>query len=337
MSKHAKRSLALFLMILLLSAALPSAAALAPGLPSLSRADSLAMAGFMQKNRALLDGRDLYTLDYDARNRPVLAHYRLYNFHVSECLVLAEDCVPQWLCLLGGRVYYINHENGGVLESVDPEGSDRRFLRAGPCSWLSARDGRLFYCREDGFFCSMIPGDTVETIILNKRCFYPWLLDSDTLIYQDDADGERLHLRRLSTGEEHTLTADAAYAPLIWGGQIWYTGSDGLHSVLPDGSRYRSYELPPVCGPAEFLPWEESLWVRCLTEEQGIHQWSASLTGGSNTPLYSAERGYRLCEWMDIRYRVDSLYQPDGRIRGFLLTDAAGNTLRYWMGQEIPE
>ena len=335
MYRAVRQGLALLCLLLLLILSSPRAAALSPALPALSRVEELTMAGFMQENRALLEGRDLYTLDYDANSRPVLARYRLYNLHVSDWNVLAEDCVPRWLCLLGGQLYYINGQNGGVLESVDPATGARRYLRAGPCSWLSAREGRLYYCREDGRFCSMVPGEPVETVLVDARCFYPWLLDADTLLYQDGDDGERLHLRRLSTGEDRALTDEAAYAPLVWGGRIWYTGEEGLRSVLPDGGGRQAYPLPPIRGAAEFLPWGESLWVRCRTEENGLlRQYSVSLTGGAQ-PLYSAERGYRLCDYLGERYRVDALYQPDGRIRGFVLTDNAGNTLRYWMGKEI--
>ena len=334
MEKTVRQGLALLILLLLLISLPQSAAALSPGLPALSRAEELAMATFMQENRALLEGRDLYTLDYDAHSRPVLARYRLYNFHVSDCTVLAEDCVPRWPCLLGGQLYYINGQNGGVLESVDLSSGERRYLRAGPCSWLSARDGRLYYCREDGRFCSMVPGEAVESVLVDTRCFYAWLTDEDTLLYQDGDDGEQLHLRTLSTGEDRVITDEAAYAPLVWGGRVWYTGKDGLRSVLPDGSDRRTYPLPPVRGAAEFLPWGDSLWVRCLTEDNGLRQYSASLTGGTDV-LYSAERGYRLCDYLGLRYRVDTLYQSDGRVRGFVLTDNAGNTLRYWMGEEI--
>ena len=325
--------LLLLLLCCLLGLLWPAEARAQDAFPDLTEAESLEMASFMQKNRALLQGWYLYTLDYDSDARPVLARYRLYNGHAAGYTVLAEACVPQWLCQLDGRLYYINQENGGVLESVAADGSDRQYIRAGPCSWLSTRDGLLYYCREDGRFCSMVPGATVESVLVDDRCFYAYLLDSDTLLYQSDSDGERLHLRSLSSGADRALTEGVAYAPLVWGGRLWYTGADGLHSQLPDGSDRRGYALPPLSGAAELLPWGQSLWVRGLTEDGGLRQWSASLTG-DGTVLTSAERGYRLCEFQSARYRVDALYQLDGRVRGFVLTDFAGNTLRYYMGQE---
>ena len=55
------------------------------------RAESLAMANYLCKNRALLTGEYLYTLDFDAELKPVLGRYRVVDNTLREFTVLVED------------------------------------------------------------------------------------------------------------------------------------------------------------------------------------------------------------------------------------------------------
>lgn len=62
------------------------------------------MASFMNKNRALIYESALYTFDFDGEYRPVLARYT----PDGESVILADDCVPEFLLALDGRLYYVN-------------------------------------------------------------------------------------------------------------------------------------------------------------------------------------------------------------------------------------
>lgn len=48
-----------------------------------------------------------------------------------------------------------------------------------------------------------------------------------------------------------------------------------------------------------------------------------------------AYSGYRLCDFVGEACRVDAAYDPDGRLRCFVLVNEAGGELRYFGGKVL--
>lgn len=292
-----------------------------------SREETERMIRFMSANRAFLSDGRLYTLGFDENYLPLLVSYGYEDNALSDRAVLAGDCVPEYLCMADGRLYYINAQAGYALESIALDGSDRQVLREGPCSFLQLYEGGLYYCNEDGAFLRAGLDGSGETVILEKSCFYPYLADG-MLLYQD-GESEHLRLRWLDDGTDIELTGHAVYAPVVFGERIYYTGRDGLMSMGLDGMDGDALPVPSLQGALEFYLSGDGLMARGVTDEDGLRQWTLALDGTADSPEYAQERGYLRCDYAGDGYRIDTVYNADGRLRCFLLTAPDGSTIEY--------
>ena len=66
----------------------------------------------------------------------------------------------------------------------------------------------------------------------DKEVYYPYPVNEDWVIYQDDADGETLHLTYLPTGFDKKLQKDVHLPPVIDGSTLWYITGDGTNNNL---------------------------------------------------------------------------------------------------------
>ncbi len=296
-------------------------------LPSLSLEESQAMARFLNANRVLLAEDRLFCYDFDEDWSPVLASYRWEDGALSDYTVLARGCVPEYLCRADGWLYYIERSSGAV-ERVPEQGGDRQLVRAGPCRWLSLRDGILYFCDQTGRFLSLDPARHQETLLLEGPCGVAWPLDG-AILYRSERDGGRLYLHRLADGSDLALSAEAAGSPLLWEDRLWYCGGGALHSLDLDGQDPRVYALPETDGALELLPEEQGLSLRGIRELNSPVQW----VGGPEGPFLQQARGYQSCDWLGGGLRVDTVYEPDGRIRCYLLQDEKGSHLSFLAGR----
>lgn len=300
-------------------------------LPRLSPAQSRAMADFMGRNRALIAGDRLYTFEFDPEYRPVLGSYRLEDGLLSDFRILAEDCIPEYLALREGRLYYRNGVNES-LEAVNTDGKNRKVLLPRPCDYLQVTENELRYRREDGCYCRAALDGSGEQVLIQGDCYYPYSLGS-LILYQDNARGERLCLLDTETGVERLLTQGAAWAPLLLGERLYYTEAEGLRSLELSGEGERAYPLPAFSGAAELLPQGERLLIRVLEDgADSLRQWS----GSPEAATWTMEEGsYRLRDFCG-DWSVDTLYQADGRVLAFQLLSPEGPVCRYLGGQILP-
>lgn len=285
------------------------------------------MIRFMSANRALLDGGRLYSLGFDENYLPLLVSYSLTDGALSDWTALAGDCVPEYLCTAAERLYYINAEAGNAIESIALDGSDRQVLHEGPCSFLQIYEDCLYYCDENSFLCRAGLDGSAETVVLEKSCFYPYLTGS-MLIYQD-GESEHLRLRWLEDGTDIELTGHAAYAPVVIGERIYYTGKDSFMYMELDGMDGDILPIPALQGAVEFYLSEGSFLARGVTDEDGLRQWTLALDAWDTAPEYAQERGYSRCDYAGGGYRIDAVYHADGRLRCFLLTAPDGSAIEY--------
>lgn len=295
-----------------------------------SAEESMEMARYMSANRVFVSGDAIYTLDFDENFQPVLASYRRQGDGLSDFCILVRDCVPEWLCLYENCLYYVNLFANGYIEACELSTGLRSVLVESPSSYLSVRDGRLYYCDERGYFCSAGLDGRDERVILNKSCCYPWFL-GEALIYQDENDGERLHLYWPADSTDIVLSPERAYAPLVLGEKLIYSVEGAIRAMNIDGYDPEGYLTPALTGAAELI-YEHGVWkLRGLSDGYGIEQWCLELTGGS---VENCDPGlYRWCDFIDSNYRVDAVYFPDGRLRDFELIGADGSITRYLSGK----
>lgn len=83
-------------------------------------------------------------------------------------------------------------------------------------------EDKLYFTDENNQLCSMdLNGKNKETI-LDKEVYYTYVLPNDTVIYQDDADNESLHIYSLETKEDVKMNDAVSHYPIICGEHIYY-------------------------------------------------------------------------------------------------------------------
>lgn len=299
-------------------------------LPQFEGEESARMACYMAANRALVDGETLYTLDFDALFRPVLARYQLSETGLSGYEILAEDCAASYLCLYQDALYYLSE---GRIERLNLSDGEREVLVEGPCLSLQLADGMLYYRDAQGSFCRIRPDGSSQTVLLRQPCDYAYVL-GELLLYQSETDGLRLHLRELDGTRDELLSEEPAYAPLLLGPWLYYSSVGSLVRMDAATRETRSFDLPPLRGEAEFFCSPEDWVARIGLDDGGVGQ--ALLTLGEEARLsLCGYQGYRLCDFVSETLRVDAMYEADGRLRCFALC-AYGRELRYFGGALLP-
>lgn len=299
-------------------------------------AASLRMASFMGANRALIHGDRLWCFDYDENAFPVLACYTLTDDVPEDFTILQTGCVPEYICMEGDRLYYINDNGSSSLESIRIDGGDRQVLADEPCDFLQICEGELYFCDAAGRFCKAALDGRGLQVLIDDVCCYPFVFDGRVL-YQSGKDGESLHLLTLEDGTDRKLTSTVSYAPVIIENMLYYTqktdeGSRICGLELESGAA-QVFDSPLIQGAAEFIPEPGQGWtVRAVPADARLEQSSiplAELDGGAwRQGGYS---GYRLCDWAG-EQRVDAFYENGGRLRSFVLVSADGRETEYMAG-----
>ena len=310
-------------------------ATLAPVLtfPRTTRADALAMTNLMSVNRFLLIEDTLCGLDVDAAGAPRLVVWQLTDGQLSDCRTLAEGVAPEWLCQSGEILYWSNAAANGRLERMDlaAESPAAEILLDEHCSFLQVVEDTLYFCDSAQRFCRLTAEGDAE-VLIETAVWYPYL-HGGVLLYQNAGDGETLHLREFSTGEDRRLNDVASYAPLCLDKVIWYSQRSGDGCVLASldlrsgrGERYDSFTFR---GEAQFLRDGGKWCVRLFDFSPAITQLSGPLTGPWQEAVGDL---YRMCDCLGEELRVDALYQKDGRLFCFALVNAEGQEQRFVSG-----
>lgn len=154
----------------------------------------------------------------------------------TEARILDDDISPAYMLTYDGYIYYVRYSNRDEsvsIAKIKPDGTELSLLYEGEdCDFLQTVGGRLYFTDENHCFVSTdMDGDDIQTVI-DREVFYPYFLDDDIIIFQDEADGESLHLCSLSEEYDIKLNDMASYSPVICGNQIYYLGRVDAGSEL---------------------------------------------------------------------------------------------------------
>lgn len=296
----------------------------------LSEEESRAMAMVLNANRVLLGDEVLFCYDFDEDWKPVLARYRWKDGELSGFAVVAEGCVPEYLCRTGSKLYYIDRSSG-ALERVSEWGGKREVLNAGPCRWLCLRQGLLYFCDREGRFLSLDPKTREETELLAGPCAFAYPLEG-AILWQDAAE-RGIFLTDTVNQVTRQLSRGPVGAPLLLEDRLWFYCAGAVHGLSLEGDSPKVYWVPETDGAVELLPESGGLLLRGIRETKGTAQWS----GAPHGPFRFLPRGYRVCDWLGDGLRVDTVYEPDGRILCYELRDGEGRELRFLAGNVEPE
>lgn len=76
---------------------------------------------------------------------------------------------------------------------------------------------------------------TNQISIIDKAVYFPFVFN-DMIIYQDDADGETIHICDLDGGNDRRITSLPSYYPVYDGEFVYYVADNTIHRVLLDGT-----------------------------------------------------------------------------------------------------
>ena len=97
-------------------------------------------------------------------------------------------------------------------------------LYRGTCDYLFLRGDRLYFTDADNHLLSMSPdGKNLSQVVADREIFLPYLISDDLLLYQDDRDGESLHLRNLTTGEDRQIASGRVYEYVLTGTELYFS------------------------------------------------------------------------------------------------------------------
>lgn len=119
----------------------------------------------------------------------------------------------------------------------------------GDCNSMQIVGDKIYYTDGDCHLCTMnLKGENSEKR-LSKAVYYPYVLPNDTVLYQDDADNESLHIYNLKTEADVKLNDETSYSPLIYGDYVYYV-------TQPEEESYVFNRLNLYSGNVETAPGE---------------------------------------------------------------------------------
>ncbi|MBQ6755825.1 MAG: DUF5050 domain-containing protein [Oscillospiraceae bacterium] len=198
-----------------------------------SPAESARMNNFVNGGYYAFEGDTTYGRFFSSDYSDVLARVDFKKdgtFADVESSVVLDTCCPTCLTVIGGDVYYIR--DGMSICKVPKSGGEVELVVYDAVDYLQEVGGRLFYCNSDYRLCSAELDGSGERVVFDREVYYPYFVNDEWFIYQDDADGESIHLRHLESGEDVTLSPTSTYSPIIYGKYLYCTAEQGADRVL---------------------------------------------------------------------------------------------------------
>lgn len=202
-------------------------------IPDFSSGESMEMSVFSNGGHYAYDGR-LYGnfLTEDGEYLSFGAAEDIESGVAPRARSLDSAAYATCITLHGDSVYYVRErtpEREFSLVRMDRDGGNMETLYAGEdCNYLQIRNGRLYFTDENNYFVSAdLDGGDRQTV-LDRPVFFPYFLDDGLLLYQDDGDGESLHLLDTFSGEDRKLTDRRSFSPVVAGSFVYYlTAAEG--------------------------------------------------------------------------------------------------------------
>lgn len=206
-------------------------------------ATTAAMSNFMQKGRYAVDGDTVYGQAFDSTGKPEFVRFDLEKkgdfYEVKSFKVIDKGIQATYITFYDNYVFYIR--DGKELYFANKDGSNPKRIFGDVSQYLQLKGDKLYWCDASyklkgaaiSAIVSFAEGSDLEInnaidVIVDKEIYYPFLLDENWLVFQEDADHESLHLRHLPSGQEASLTSVSAHGPIVYGSDLYYrTQKDG--------------------------------------------------------------------------------------------------------------
>lgn len=144
--------------------------------------------------------------------------------------LLAENVSPYYINRIGESIYCILEEQPSGLRrlvKISAGGGEPVLIYPDDCDYLSIHRGRLYFTDAEGQLISSDVSGSDLSIIIPRRVCFPYFIDDDYLIFQDEGDGESLHLWCLSDGTDIKIADGQCFNPVLCGSGLFFMRAVG--------------------------------------------------------------------------------------------------------------
>lgn len=192
------------------------------------------MSNYMLENRFVHTGKTLYGSKHSTDGSPYLCAMKFTagknGMYVRETDVIETGIDAKYLILNNGSLYYLRTDSATgetsiVRRPADSEKDDSapQTLYRGTCDSLFLHGDKLYFTDADSHLISIsLDGKTMSQIVSDKAVCYPYLISDSFVLFQDDADGETLHIRYLPTGFDMRISDGCIYEYICSGQYLYY-------------------------------------------------------------------------------------------------------------------
>ena len=131
----------------------------------------------------------------------------------------------------GVRASSLTEEDGyiygslGGAEIIKIQAGDSKYdtLYKGTCNYVQVQGDRIYFTDEQNKLCSVnMDGKDKKTEVNQPEMYYVYVLPNDMVLYQNDPDGESLHMYDLKAAKDYKLTSVVSYNPIICGDYLYF-------------------------------------------------------------------------------------------------------------------
>lgn len=191
-----------------------------------SSEETVAMSNFMLGGEFACKDGMIYCCGFNKDGNPITMSFAFDpSREAGECSsdvkYLDEDCKPSYINLKDGYIYYkaTDADGNSKICKMKEDGSEKAVLYDKNADYLQVDGDKLYFTDENYRLVSTdLSGGSLTTVI-DKEVYYSYHLGGDWYVFQDDADGESLHLantamdydEKISEGKVYTCVADGSY------------------------------------------------------------------------------------------------------------------------------
>lgn len=198
--------------------------------PTLTAAQTSAMSSFMCGSNFEVVNSAIYGLHHtnDGVSAFAKTPFEIKDkFPTYSDAEIIDEVVPYYPCSDGEFVYYIADNVKLCRVKIDGN-SVETLYEDSDLSYLQLHNDRLFFTNANYNLCSIAKDGGDVTVEIDRELYYPYFICGDWMIFQDDEDGERIHLYNLVSGDDLPLTEVPSYNPIIIDHYLYYlAASDG--------------------------------------------------------------------------------------------------------------
>ncbi len=194
------------------------------------REDTENLCNYMMDGYYLIDEGVLYGKFFSG-GKSVLGYRTVSggkDIDAGKLHVIDKDGQGKFLVKRGNYIYYLWAPADGSTESirrVNPDLGEVEVLREGNVDYVQVRFGKIYFADEKYKLHEMTVDGSKDNIVVDKEIYVPYVIDKGWIIYQDDHDGEKLHLASLTTDFDQSITRERTYTWTISGKKLFYTST----------------------------------------------------------------------------------------------------------------